>query len=387
MLDNLGQFGGGNGFILDALDFCQQRVARGGEFIRIHHRAHSEQTLVGRAVSPGVGRGDQPLPLPHFPKQARTPPAAQKRRQNIQGRHVRMPDIGDVPGKVEKAKLNRGLFNHVTRPGLPGFARQHHWRQRPGFALGESLADLADDRLRLHIACHDKEHVVGHVPFPVISQNILRLERVENLRVADDGEAIRAFGVSHLKKPPARPSSRVVLVHVHFAADDIQFLVQFLRGQTGVLHDVAQNINGDSRAGVGDIDMKDRAIKGSVGVHVSARLLHLLVNAAARTRRGALEKHVLEDMGQTRAEPFAFADAARIAPGLGRDNRRAVIFPNDEHQPVFQSHQPHVRRNTRNLPFPRARHDGDSLLPFWRRRGGAFSRRGGACHFLFCADH
>ena len=85
---------------------------------------------------------------------------------------------------------------------------------------------------------------------------------------------------------------------------------------------------------------------------------------------------------KARAEPFAFHDAAGIAPGLGRDDRRAVVFPNDDHQPVFQSHQPHVRRNTRNLPFPAP---GTMVTAFCRFGAGAAARfRDGAVRAIFC---
>ena len=42
-------------------------------------------------------------------------------------------------------------------------------------------------------------------------------------------------------------------------------------GNSGVLHDVAENIYRDTRAGVRHVNVIDGAIKAGVGVHVTAR--------------------------------------------------------------------------------------------------------------------
>ena len=96
------------------------------------------------------------------------------------------------------------------------------------------------------------------------------------------------------------------------------------------MHDIAQDVQGDLGAGVGDINMENRAVEGGVGVHVTARFLDFLVNAAARARGGAFEKHVFEHVRKPGAQPFALVNAAGHAPGLRRDDRRAVVFAHDE---------------------------------------------------------
>jgi hypothetical protein len=127
---------------------------------------------------------------------------------------------------------------------------------------------------------------------------------------------------------------RIILVHVHLAADDVHLLRQFLLGQRGVLHDVAEDVDGDFPAGVRDIDPIDRAVERRIGVHVTAGFLHFLINAAGRAGRCPFEEHVLQAMRQSGAEPPALVDAAGLAPGLRRDDRRVVILADDERQPV-----------------------------------------------------
>ena len=116
-------------------------------------------------------------------------------------------------------------------------------------------------------------------------------------------------------------------------------------GKRGVLHDVAENIDGDPRAGVGDVDVINRAVEGGVGVHVTAGFLHFLVDAAAGARGRAFEKHVLQHVRHAGAEPFAFVNAAGHAPGLGGNHRRAVVFADDDGQAVFERRQFDPRRD------------------------------------------
>ena len=141
------------------------------------------------------------------------------------------------------------------------------------------------------------------------------------------------------KQPAAGATAGIVLAHVHFAADDLEFLGQFVRRQRRVLHDVAQNIDRRGRAGVRHVNVIDRAVEARVGVHVTAGFLHLLVNAAAGARGGALEEHVFEHMREAGAEPFALVNAAGHRPRLRGHDRRAVIFAHDDDQAVFERGQ------------------------------------------------
>ena len=250
-----------------------------------------------------------------------------------------------MPGEVKVGQFDGAFLNDLARGGLARFAGQDLGRQRLGLALGEGALNLRHDFLGLDVAGDNEEDVVGDVPVAVISQNVLRLERVKNVRVANDGEAIGAFGVGAFEQAPSGAPSGIILVHVHFAADDVQFLAQLVGWQGGVLHDVAKDVDGHGGAGVGHVDVIDGAIKGSESVHVTPGRLHLLIDAAAGPGCGALEKHVLQHMGQTGSEPFPLRDAPRLAPGLGGHHRCAVVFPRDDRQAILQGRQPRSRRH------------------------------------------
>src|SRR5450756_1522635 len=206
---------------------------------------------------------------------------------------------------------------------------------------------MGDDIGVLHITGDDVEDIVRRVFLGVIAADVVGLDAVEDVEIADDGIAIRTLGVSNLEQAAAGAAAGIVLAHVHFAADDIELLGEFIRRQGGVLHDVAQNIDGLHRAGVGDVDVINGAVKAGVGVHVTAGLLDFLVDAAAGAGGGALEQHVFEHMRKPGTEPFVLMDAAGGAPGLRGDDRRVVILAHDDGQAIIERGDGDAGRNGR----------------------------------------
>ena len=172
--------------------------------------------------------------------------------------------------------------------------------------------------------------------------DVLALEFVEDVRITDDRVAVRAGRVGRLEQAPAGALARIIVAHRDLAADHVQFLCQLIGRQRRVLEDVAKDVDGHDRAVIGHIDVIHRAIEGRVGVHVPAGLLHLLINAPGATFLGAFEKHVLENVGEARAHPCAFVDAAGAAPSLRGDDRRGVILAHDDGQTILQRNQPSV---------------------------------------------
>ena len=260
-----------------------------------------------------------------------------------------MPQVRDVPRHVEIAHFDGRFLDDLARGGLARFEGKNQGRQGPGLGLRVRLADLRGDFLRGDVAGDDEKDIVGHILFAVIARDVVRLERIENIRVADDGEAVGTLGVGRFEQAPSGAPARIVLVHVHLAADNVQFPVQFVGRQGGVAHDVTQDINGGFGAGIGHIDMIDGAVEGSEGVHIAACRLDFLVNAAAGTGGGALEEHVLQHVGQPRPEPCALRNAAGAAPGLGGNDRRAMVLADDDHQAIVQRQQTRARRHGRNF--------------------------------------
>jgi hypothetical protein len=74
---------------------------------------------------------------------------------------------------------------------------------------------------------------------------------LKDVRIADDGEPIGAASVGGFEQAPAGAATGVIMVHGHFAADDVEFFGELFGREGGVLHDVAEDIDGGGGAGEG----------------------------------------------------------------------------------------------------------------------------------------
>jgi len=339
------QLTGFDGSRLHSFHLGEEGRGGGIKICGVQRGADAQESRVPRVISPGMHGVHQTLSFPHLTIKAGTASAAEERSQNIENRHVGMAQLRGVPGKVQISQFNGRLFDHLARRCLRRFLGQDKGGDGAGSGSGIGFLDLLNDGAGSHVAGHDVEHVVGGILLVVVSSDILRLQLVEDVRIADHGKAVGAPRVGSLEQAPPRPPVRVIHVHVHFAADDFHFLGQLVRRQRGVLHDIAQNVQSHGRAGAGNINVKDGAVKGGVGIHVAPRLLHLLINAAARAAGGAFEQHVLEHVRKPRPQPSSLVDAPRHAPCLGGHHGSTVILPENDRQSVFQCRQPHTGRH------------------------------------------
>ncbi len=193
-------------------------------------------------VSPRVGVMHEALTFAHLLIQARTATAAEQHGEHVEHRHVGMAQFGDVPREMQMAEFDGRFLDDFARRGLLRFGGQKIRRQRARLGLRVSLFDLLNHLVALHVAGDDVEDIVRRVFLVVIGADVVRLQLVENVQIADDGETIRAARVGGFKQPAAGAAAGIVLAHVHFAADHVEFLGQFIRRQRRVLHDVAQDV-------------------------------------------------------------------------------------------------------------------------------------------------
>jgi len=93
------------------------------------------------------------------------------------------------------------------------------------------------------------------------------------------------------------------------------------------------------------VDPKNRPIKRGISIDVTPYVLDALRNLIGRLRFRSFEQHVLQNVGQSRAEMLVLFDASSGAPRLHTRHRRAAIFLHDDCQPVWQN--PFLRRARR----------------------------------------
>jgi len=105
---------------------------------------------------------------------------------------------------------------------------------------------------------------------------------------------------------------RGFLDHGDFLEDHPLFPAQFRGVQGRVQGDVGQDVEGPGQVGVHDPDMETGDLPGGVGIGQAAEQIELLGDGQGIALFGALEGHVLPEVGQS----FL---ARGLVPGAGRD--------------------------------------------------------------------
>ena len=185
----------------------------------------------------------------------------------------------------------------------------------------KQLAEFLVDRSSIDIPHHDEGQIIRDIAGFVIVQDILAGELVVDIEVADHWMPERAGGENRVEHELGALATGIIKSHGKLAADDLLLLGVFLLRKRGVLHRIGKNCDGIRGALFWHIDPVDRAIKGSVGIDITAPVLDLLGDLAWRALFRAFEKHVLKDVRQPGAHLFTLMYAPRAAPGLDAGHR------------------------------------------------------------------
>ena len=194
----------------------------------------------------------------------------------------------------------------------------------------------------IHISDYNEREIVRNVARFVILHHLLLGELVIDFELADDRESIRMPLVGGGKKKQPGHAIRIIHAHGEFAPDDFLLFLIFFRRQGRIHHGVRQNVERRGDAIFRHVDPKNRAIERCVGVDVSADVLDFLRDLIGRSGLGSLKEHVLENVGQARAQILILVDAPRGTQGLHTGHRSAAIFLHDDRQSVRQN--PFLRR-------------------------------------------
>ena len=244
-------------------------------------------------------------------------------------------------------QLGGKFLVHFAPAKLRRFRRNEYRLERFLRIRLKQFRQLLSHFFSINISGHDESQIVRDVARFVILHHLLLGELIVDFDLADDREPIGMPLISGCKKK--QPSHAIWIIHAHgkLAANDFLFFLIFLRRQSGIHHRIGQNVERGRDAIFRHVDPKNRAIKRSVRVDVTAHALNFLRDLIGRSGLCSLEEHVLENVGQARAEVLVFVDASRGAPSLHACHRRAAIFLNDDRQPVRQD--PFLRRARRKV--------------------------------------
>ena len=204
------------------------------------------------------------------------------------------------------------------------------------FKILGQLAEPRFDNSGLHITHDNKNQVVRHIHFFVVAKDFVPSDAVVNIRITDDRMSVGVGEKRRVPLQPVGPASGIIDAHGHLAEDDFFFLEQFVGRDGGVHHAVGQNFHRWLPVFRRQVDVVNRLLEGRIGVHVATGAFDRVGDVADTPGGGAFKQHVFEHVGDAGAQVLAFGDTAGPAPRLRTDNRRAVVFADQDGQAVIK---------------------------------------------------
>ena len=364
----------GNKDFFGFFDFLRSKTAGSSQFdfledgppsflatIAVGNSADTEQAGITRTIGPSIDRMSQSLFVADLPIEPGTVTLAHDRAQHVQRRNILVPNIRDVPSVMKMTQLDRRLIDTLPRRRLARFLGQNFRRQRARRNVVPQFGNLGQQFGSVQIAHDDVEHVFRSILLPVISIDVVPANPVENLAITDNRISARTNPIGRFEQPAAGRSPRIVFAHIHLPANHVALLFQFLGGQQGVAHDVAEDIGNLPPSFPGRTDPVNGAVKGGVGIHVTSQILNFPVDGADFPGLGSLEEHVLQNVGKAGTQPFAFVDASGAAPSLCRNDRSAPVLSDDHRQSVRQTQQLSLGSNRKRSALPAGCHSAAKL--------------------------
>ena len=262
--------------------------------------------------------------------------AAEDGREQIERGKIWMCDFRHVPreGEARQFSLEFAVFLATTK--LRWLARHEHIRQRTARMLFKKCGELCVDGVRIHIADDDEEYVVRCVAGAVVGDEVVACDLVEDIEMADDWIFQRMRCERGGEDLLPGNAVGIIVAHRKLAPNHLALLFQLIGGERGIHQRIGEQIERRLHAARRDINPIHRAVERRVGVDVAAVVLHRAREVLRCASRRAFEKHVLQQVRKTRAEPFAFVDAPGFHPRLHARNGRRRIFLHDEFEAVWQ---------------------------------------------------
>ena len=325
---------------IQLLDERRFRLGRGAP--RLDYRKRVEQVRIfdEQAVA---GRGHRELLLVHQPAvDARALPVGQHLGRDVQRIRVGMPVVGDVMGHDDRGQgpvLGLGQGHPAFRGGgrLAGDVAGHRTLRLRHPA--EVQLDVGEGLGGIEVADQDQGRVLGHVVGVEELPHVVDGGGLEILHAADDRVLVRVHRIGLVVHQLRQQAERAVLV-----APAALFLDHLPLGLEGLLVDAERGHPirlqpQDQRQILGGDRLQERGrVLGRIGVALAP---HSGDEREMRVRGhvpGALEHHVLEQMGEPGAAgPFVLRPD--VVDQLQVDDRRGMVLGEDHGQTVVQRMQ------------------------------------------------
>ena len=181
---------------------------------------------------------------------------------------------------------------------------------------------------------------MGGVAIAVVGDEVVAGHGGEDVAPADDGDAVGVDLVDGFPEDAGHHAVGVVVVHVALAEDDLAFAAPFVLGERGGEDGVGEDVEGDLPVAGGEGGVEDGAVAGGVGVDVAAGVGDVLGDAGGIAGGGALEDHVLEEVGEAAAKVLGLVDGAGADPVLDGDKGGGAVVLEEDGEAVVEDEAP-----------------------------------------------
>ena len=206
--------------------------------------------------------------------------------------------VGDGRGGDAEADLHllEGLlvFEQDAGAGLGG--RQLSERLA-GIEAGEFFLDGLDKLIVLKVAGGGEDHVAGVEAAGVVVEQLGLVQPCDGGGGAEDGLAQGVIFPEALGEELVHQDVGVVLVDLDLFKDDAALALDVGRGEDGVEHQVGEHVEGDGGVIGEGLDVEADHLLAGEGVEVAADRIHLAGDDQRGAVAGALEYHVLDEVG------------------------------------------------------------------------------------------
>ncbi len=193
----------------------------------------------------------------------------------------------------------------------------------------EVVGYLLDEGVVVEVAGGGEDHVAGGEAVGVEAEEGGLVEARDGLGGAEDGAAEGVVLPEVLGEELVDEVVGVVFVHLDLFEDDALLAGDVLGREGGVEDEVGEEIEGGGDVLVEDLDVEADHLFAGEGVEVAADGVDLAGELLGGAGGGALEDHVLDEVGDpveggglvagAGADPGAHGDAADVGHGLGED--------------------------------------------------------------------
>ena len=248
---------------------------------------------VGEGIN-GVGHAHL---LPDLLKQPGRHAAPQHRAQHRLGVSVSRA-VGNARETQAQVELLRVLVLHLNLPLTQRFAGD--FRRCPRvLPIPEELLHQRLHQRRVIIAAQGHHRVLGAIMLPPVVEQILPAVGGDQFGRAQDGHPQGLIPEHGLAQQVVHQILRGILVHADFLQDHPTLLGKLPCIQGGVDGQVRQHIHRQGQILINDLGIQAGAVLAGKGVQLTAHRIHFLGNLPGGAVSGALEHHVLQEVGQT----------------------------------------------------------------------------------------